>query len=72
MDLYGHSGAPEEHLRGLFQWLASQEDRPEERSLVEVGEFGEGPAGAGEEEVGALAGGDGAGDVAKAHRIGTV
>ena len=58
---------PEGHLRGLFQRLASQEDCPEEGGLVEVGEFGEGPAGAGEEEVGAFAGGDGAGDVAQAH-----
>ena len=49
---------------GLHQRLAAQEDCPEEGGLVEVGEFGEGPAGAGEEEVGALAGGDGAGNVA--------
>ena len=42
MDLY-------EHLERLFQRLAVQEDCPEERSLVEIGEFGQGPAGAGEE-----------------------
>ena len=57
---------------GLFQRLTAQEDLPEEGGLVEVGEFGEGPAGVGEEEVGAFAEGDGAGDVGKAHGVGAV
>ena len=60
------------HSEGLLQRPAAQEDCPEVGGLVKVGELGEGPAGAGEEEVGALAWGDGAGDVAEVHRIGAV
>ena len=56
----------------LFQRPASQEDCPEEGGLVEVGEACEGPAGVGEEEVGALAGGDGTCDVGKAYGVGAV
>ena len=56
----------------LFQRLTAQKNRPEERSLVEVGEFGQCPSRAGEEEVSALAEGDGASDVAETHRIGAV
>ena len=60
-----------EGLGGL-EGVAVQEDLLKVGGLVEVGELGEGPAGAGEEEVGAFAGGDGAGDVADAHRVGAV
>ena len=46
------------------------EDGADPGGLVGVGDAGEGPAGAGEDEVCALAGGDGAGHVADAHCVG--
>ena len=52
--------------------LAGNEDLPDEGGGVVVGEAGEGPAGLGEDEVGAFAAGHGAGLSAEPEGGGTV